>query len=88
MRARLTRAQSSVFSDSDAESHEFIKEIEKAGLSVTKEPANYEGFYEYYTEINSLEELNRLVKSFGYPVVYSLCRNGEFEIEKYDDYRE
>lgn len=87
MRARLTRAQRSEFSDSDAESRKFIKEVEKAGLKVTKEYAGWEDYYEYFTEINTLEELNRLVESFDCPVVYDLC-DGELEIEKYDDYRE
>lgn len=42
-----------------------------------------------YTEINSLEELNRLVEAFGCHIVYGdKTADGVVIIEKYDTWRE
>lgn len=72
------------------------QELKQAGFPVYKElrTNNHpifsnepESGYAIYTEINTLEELNRLVKTFKI-VIYSFNSDNEVEIEKYDDFRE
>lgn len=72
------------------------EELKQAGFPVYKElrPSGKDPLYglpetgyAIYTEIDTLEELNRLVKTFKI-VVYSFNAENEVEIEKYDDFRE
>lgn len=73
------------------------EELKQAGFPVYKElkPSSYspllglpESGYAIYTEIDTLDDLNRLVKAFGKIVVYSFNSDNEVVIEKYDDFRE
>lgn len=67
---------------------EITFEIKRAGLPVLEE-LNERGCINIYTEINTLDDINRLVKEFGCHIVYGdTNEDGYTIIEKYDSYRE
>lgn len=73
------------------------QELKQSGFPVYKElrPSGKDPLYglpetgyAIYTEIDTLDDLNRLVKAFGKIVVYGFNSDNEVVIEKYDDFRE
>lgn len=86
MRVRITVSSEITLTFSTREHVCVEDDLVKAGFIVNRVFVNVDE-YELYTEINSLGELNKLVKSFNTPIVYSLSNNVIF-IEKYDSNRE
>lgn len=87
MKVKITASSVWTFYNNDEDTRRIIRQIKKAGLPVIKEKFQHSSAIDIYTEINNLEELNKLVASFCAPIVYSISNN-QIEIEKYDTYRE
>lgn len=91
MIAKIQATRPWYLTDGDPDANEIVDQVINAGLPVTKEynnfPKSLPGEFQLYTEIKTLEDLNRLVESFGTRIVYSV-EDGEIDIEKYNDYRE
>lgn len=72
----------------DSEKVDTIKnQVEKAGLKLIQ-ITNIYGLVELFVEINTIEELNRLVEQFGCHIVYGDKLKDYYVIEIYSTYRE
>lgn len=68
--------------------HSIISEIKKAQLPITEVEVK-ENVVIVYVEIQTLDDLNRLVEAFGCHIVYGDTDDDNIIIiEKYDGYRE
>lgn len=69
---------------------EMTSELKKAQLPIIEVPhEKRQNNVHLFTEIKSLEDLNRLVEAFGCHIVYGdTDEHGTIIVEKYDDYRE
>lgn len=70
--------------------NQLTSDLEKAQLPIIEVPhEKWHNNVYLFTEINSLEDLNRLVEAFGCHIVYGdTDEHGTIIVEKYDDYRE
>lgn len=85
MRIRVRKIWDYEFKKDQEELIELENDLNSAGLPIIKEEER--GYIQLYTEINTIEELNKLVESFKCPIVYDV-ENGKSTAEKYDNYRE
>lgn len=89
MRAKIHKVYDWHFYKGSDEYNEITSDLRRANLPVIEEDAGWKNYVDIYTEISTLEDLNRLVDAFGCRIVYgNKTVGGILIIEKYDTYRE
>ena len=90
MKFKIEKVFADVFYKGTDDYHEITSNIINANLKVIEVVAPYSPNSVYiYTELNSFEDLNRLVEVFKCNIVYGAkTEDGTMIIEKYDSYRE
>lgn len=69
MKVKITSSLVWTFYNNDEDTQMIIRQIKKAGLPVIKEKYQHSSAIDIYTEINTLEELNKLVAAFCSPKI-------------------
>lgn len=89
MKVKIHKVYDWHFYKGSDEYNEITSDLQRANLPVIEEDAGWENYVDVYTEISTLDDLNRLVEAFECQVVYGKkMDNGAIIIEKYDTYRE
>lgn len=89
MKVKIHKVYDWKFRKGSDEYNEITSDLQQANLPVIEEDAEWENYVDIYTEISTLEDLNRLVDAFGCQIVYGdKTSDGIMIIEKYDTYRE
>lgn len=89
MKVKISQVYSWEYYKGGEEYNDIVSCLKAARLPIIEKDATYEPDVEIYTEISTLEDLNRLVDAFGCHIVYGdKTSDGIMIIEKYDTYRE